>query len=339
MPGNYNTVGPGNLAIPAGFFVRRNLADTAWEIHKFANTKSDVSLGNADDTSDTNKPISTATQNALNLKEGTVAAGAASQYYRGDKSWQTMDKAAVGLSDVDDTSDADKPVSSAAQTALDAKQANITTGTTSQYMRGDLSLATFPSIPAAQVNSDWSSVAGSSQVLNKPSLGTAATQNTADFATAAQGAKADTAVQPGSLATVATTGSYNDLTNKPPVPPAASQSAATRSLNSAFQVSATRNASVFYSVSISNTLSLGGGSAGVVIFEIATNSGFTTGVQELGRISNSNTGTLVIGLTLVDATTQQVMGFVPAGYYARLRTSNTTGTPTYTYMSGQEVLL
>lgn len=31
--------------------------------------------------------------------------------------------------------------------ALDAKQAAITTGTTSQYLRGDLSLATFPAIP------------------------------------------------------------------------------------------------------------------------------------------------------------------------------------------------
>jgi len=35
------------------------------------------------------------------------------------------------------------------------------------------------------------------------------------FATTAQGAKADTAVQPGDLATVATSGSYTDLINKP----------------------------------------------------------------------------------------------------------------------------
>lgn len=38
------------------------------------------------------------------------------------------------------------------------------------------------------------------------------------FATAAQGAKADTAVQPSQLATVATSGSYNDLLNKPTIP-------------------------------------------------------------------------------------------------------------------------
>lgn len=39
-------------------------------------------------------------------------------------------------------------------------------------------------------------------------------------ATTAQGAKADTAVQPADLATVATTGDYDDLLNKPTIPPA-----------------------------------------------------------------------------------------------------------------------
>lgn len=49
-------------------------------------------------------------------------------------------------------------------------------------------------------------------------LGTAATTDATAYATAAQGSKADTAVQPGSLATVATSGSYNDLSNKPTIP-------------------------------------------------------------------------------------------------------------------------
>jgi hypothetical protein len=52
-------------------------------------------------------------------------------------------------------------------------------------------------------------------LTNKPTLGTASTKDTTFFATASQGSKADTAVQPGSLATVATTGNYNDLSNKP----------------------------------------------------------------------------------------------------------------------------
>lgn len=84
-------------------------------------TSSDVGLGNVDNTSDANKPVSTATQTALDGKEGTITAGTTSQYWRGDKSWQTLDKSAVGLGNVDNTSDANKPVSTATQTALDGK--------------------------------------------------------------------------------------------------------------------------------------------------------------------------------------------------------------------------
>lgn len=42
------------------------------------------------------------------MKENTLTAGTTSQYYRGDKSWQTLDKTAVGLGNVDNTSDATK---------------------------------------------------------------------------------------------------------------------------------------------------------------------------------------------------------------------------------------
>ena len=50
-------------------------------------------------------------------------------------------------------------------------------------------LSNKPTIPAAQVNSDWSASSGVAQILNKPTL-----------------------------ATVATSGSYNDLSNKPTIP-------------------------------------------------------------------------------------------------------------------------
>lgn len=53
---------------------------------------------------------------------------------------------------------------------------------------------------------------------NKPTLGTAAAMDSGDFATDTQGAKADTAVQPGDLADVATSGDYDDLDNKPTIP-------------------------------------------------------------------------------------------------------------------------
>ncbi len=44
----------------------------------------------------------------VNTKEPAIAAGTSSQYFRGDKTWQTLNKAAVGLSNVDNTSDATK---------------------------------------------------------------------------------------------------------------------------------------------------------------------------------------------------------------------------------------
>ncbi|HVW22983.1 MAG TPA: hypothetical protein VHB51_00645 [Candidatus Saccharimonadales bacterium] len=54
-------------------------------------------------------------------KEPTIAAGTNTQYYRGDKTWQTLDKTAVGLSNVDNTSDLNKPISTATQAALNTK--------------------------------------------------------------------------------------------------------------------------------------------------------------------------------------------------------------------------
>lgn len=49
------------------------------------------------------------------------------------------------------------------------------------------------------VNADWNAASGDAQILNKPTLGTAAAASTTDFATAAQGAKADTALQPAAI--------------------------------------------------------------------------------------------------------------------------------------------
>lgn len=57
----------------------------------------------------------------LTNKEDSIISGTTSQYRRGDKTWQTLNKSAVGLGNVDNTSDANKPVSTATQTALDGK--------------------------------------------------------------------------------------------------------------------------------------------------------------------------------------------------------------------------
>jgi hypothetical protein len=80
---------------------------------------------------------------ALSTKEPTITAGTTSQYWRGDKSWQTLDKSAVGLSNADNTSDTNKPVSTATQSALNGKTDKSTLTT-----KGDIYAATAASTPA-----------------------------------------------------------------------------------------------------------------------------------------------------------------------------------------------
>lgn len=120
-------------------------------------TKAQVGLGNVDNTSDLNKPVSTATQTALNGKENTGVAATLVASHEADTTnvhgiadtsalatnasvasaiagidfpvdsvagktgTVTLVKGDVGLSNVDNTSDANKPVSTATQTALDLK--------------------------------------------------------------------------------------------------------------------------------------------------------------------------------------------------------------------------
>lgn len=90
------------------------------------------------------------------------------------------------------------------------------------------SLSTVTISAAEQVNADWDAASGKAQILHKPDLSVYATtqaMNTAlaskqdtisDLSTIRSGAQAGaTAVQPSDLATVATSGSYDDLTDKP----------------------------------------------------------------------------------------------------------------------------
>ena len=128
------------------------LAHTSNTNNPHATTKAQVGLGNADNTSDADKPISTATQTALNAKEPTITAGTTSQYYRGDKTFQTLDKAAVGLSNVDNTSDANKPVSTAQATAIALKQDTLVSGTNIKTINSNSILGSGNLVISAAVN-------------------------------------------------------------------------------------------------------------------------------------------------------------------------------------------
>lgn len=98
--------------------------------------KSHVGLTNADNTSDANKPVSTATQTALDLK-----APIAGPTFTGTVGG--ISKSMVGLGSADNTSDASKPVSTAMQTALDLKSTIASptfTGTVSGISKGMVGL-------------------------------------------------------------------------------------------------------------------------------------------------------------------------------------------------------
>lgn len=124
-----------------------------------------------------------------------------------------------------------------------------------------------------------------------------------------------------------------------PVQAARSFASVSRSLNSVFQPSTTRDVGVSYSVDVACTLSLTTGATGTVFLEYADDSGFTTSVVEVCRFVNGNTGTLTVGLNLTQNVTGSLSGFIPTGKFVRLRTANTVGTPTFNYRSGQEVFL
>lgn len=66
--------------------------------------------------------LATSTTNALVTKEPMIAPGLVSQFWRGDKTWAVPDKSSVGLGNVDNTSDANKPVSTAQAAALALKE-------------------------------------------------------------------------------------------------------------------------------------------------------------------------------------------------------------------------
>ena len=71
--------------------------------------KTDVGLGNVDNTSDANKPVSDATNTLV------------TNHTNRTDNPHTVTKSQVGLGNVDNTSDADKPISNAVDTALDLK--------------------------------------------------------------------------------------------------------------------------------------------------------------------------------------------------------------------------
>ena len=98
-----------------------------------ATARSSLGLGNVDNTTDLNKPVSTATQAALDAHTAAgdphpqyataaeVIAMIPVQSVAGKTGTVTLVKGDVGLGSVDNTTDLNKPISTATQTALNSK--------------------------------------------------------------------------------------------------------------------------------------------------------------------------------------------------------------------------
>lgn len=110
----------------------------------------------------------------------------------------------------------------------------------------------------------------------------------------------------------------------------------TKTLNSCFLLSASRDFDVVYNAEITAAGTIVGGQQGTLYLETFTDSGCTTGAQEVMRSTNGNTNALIVALGNNSTTTLTVSGPILAGEYAKLRTQNNTGSPTFTARPGSE---
>lgn len=236
-----------------------------------------------------------------------------------DGGYLTVSKTALALDQVANLTPAAYPISTATQTSLDAKEGTIIAGTTSQYWRGDKTWQAFPSIPVAQVNSDWTASSGVAQILHKPTLATVATS----------GAYADLSGAP-SLATVATTGAYTDLSGKPTLGTAAAQNttffataAQGSEADTALQPSG--NGSSLTGLTQSQISGLVTALSGKYPNPTGTTSQYVRGDGTLATLPASGTGTVTsVGLTSTDFTVSGSPVTVSGSITANLATSGVT---------------
>lgn len=105
-----------------------------------------------------------------------------------------------------------------------------------------------------------------------------------------------------------------------------------RTLGTAYKESTTLPCTMIINSQVSCNLSLSGGQAGNLQLQVGPSS---TGPWSVaGILSASNVGTLTLGLNTTQASGSQMTAPVPANYWWRLVSTNTTGTPTYAILGG-----
>jgi hypothetical protein len=148
-------------------------------------------------------------QAALNAKQNNITTGTTFQYFRGDLSLSTFPTnlssftngpgyiTGVAWGAITGTLSLQTDL----QSALNAKQATITTGSTGQYFRGDLSLATFPTAISSFSNDAGYTTATSTTIFTNKSGNISQWTNDAGYLTS---------VSTPTLLDVTTAGAYTD---------------------------------------------------------------------------------------------------------------------------------
>lgn len=203
-----------------------------------------------------------------------------------------------------------------------AKQNFIPTGTVAQYLRGDLSLSTFPTNLSSFTNGPGYIASNQTITLSGDVTGTGNTTITTTLASSGVIAGTYEFITVNSKGIV--TGGYNSVTN----------SLSARTSGTAYQASSTIRT---YDLDFTFTINIGAGiltaSDGQLILETSANG--TTGWTEYSRGQNTNGA--IVGAK--NSGTQQIVALnIPAGTYYRLTFTQNTGTATWTYNEGHEHL-
>lgn len=268
----------------------------------------------------TSSALTTLLAGKFNIPTGTT-----SQYIRGDGSFATFPtNVSVFTNDsgyvTSSTSALTNYTTTTALNSLLSGKFNTPTGTTTQYLRGDGSLATFPTNVSSFSNDSGYVTASTSALANYTTTTALNTQLAGKFDTPT-GTSAQCVRGDGSVGTCPA--------------PAKTFNTATRALNTAFQVSTTQDSFVSYNVDVNVTALLVAGAQGTVTLQYADNSGMSTNLVSVNAGTNATSGVL----NIVNTGTVTLSGVVPANKWVRIATASVAGSPTFTYRAGQEVLM
>lgn len=253
--------------------------------------------------------------------------------FTNDASYVTASSLATSLSSYVLTSDF--------TTAL-ALKFNVPVGSTSQYLRGDGTLAAFPSIPT--VPTEVSSFTNDANYVNASGLTSALTSYAL---TAVLSSYVTTSSLTTTLALFSNTTAMNAAIAAAVAAiaiPSVARATSTDTISlvgtgaTGAQVHATKDSTVRYNVSTSTTSTIGGPATSLVALKIcATNDATEANWTTVATFESDQTITLAIILNSVQTVKGQLSADVPAGWYRKLVNSG-SGTHAEAFVSGQKTI-